>query len=59
MKPVYEDGLQPNQKFMYEVLGRRAKCSDMMIEDFFSAIMHKHLLKLPDVRDTIGVSVSI
>ncbi|KAH1006955.1 hypothetical protein HUJ04_004242 [Dendroctonus ponderosae] len=54
VKPLYEDGLQPNQKWMHEVLGRRSKCIDMMIEDFFSAIMHKHQLKLPDVQDTIG-----
>lgn len=54
IKPLYEDGMKPNQKVMCEVLRKRGRCIDAMIEEMFKAISKQHNLNLNDDNVNMG-----
>lgn len=57
IKPLYEDGLKPNQKVMCEVLRKRGRCIDAMTEELFKVSNEKHNLNLNDDNvNMVGVS---
>ncbi|XP_050300940.1 DNA polymerase alpha subunit B [Anthonomus grandis grandis] len=39
-KPVYDDGMKSDQKFMLEYIGKRVGCMDNMVEDLAQAIIN-------------------